>query len=662
MTTGPSKLSIFSSATGAGITVASMGAVYTVTKSFMDHISEEKPKNAGEKKSLNIHSVLSPPNQALPTVQEVDEAGSNSTSENQEAKSNVKTREKSEGLIRSLKRLFDMTEGRVVNRRLLAVIFAIILSRSISELFVYKVTSQIDQLVAFKKDHRKRSSIDKMLTYFVIAGIPSMVLQQLSHLSTNKLSSSMRQTLISHLMNRLVLSSHNINHPEPLIDQDRMDALLSDIFYVSSASVQVGIDRLRKILDILIQLGYLFKTVGFVIPSVVLSYLYVAVRLSLRQKAVREDFSKLVSNRDVSFKKLTSRVNRHRDDVSVWNGARTENDIIERSVVKLEHAREARDKFDSLTSLFSNLSIRVGGTAISFGLLANKFLVEPKRPVYQYFFSGRIMLQLANNFTSLLEDILSDSSKLESSIKRLHASLVELPSQLPPEDLIPFKVRKNNLALNDVTAISPDGPVLFQSLSFELSPGGSLLVHGPKGCGKSALLRVIAGTWPVVMGDISRPRGGVFCVPSKPYLLLEGSLRDQIAYPETAKNIDTSRLESAIAVARISHLFGDQGITRSESGSALLGESDQQKLMFARLIYHRPKYALLDDCWKSIDMEHFSSILSYLKSELNCGVIVASSSSGVNTIKSINFAFDLEILLSNGKQPPRHEIIVNRSS
>ena len=651
MTTGQSKLlqTVFSNTGRASLTVVSIGAIYTLTQSYIDSKSDPKPKQL-----IESRATTTPPNQTLPTVQEIDETGTGS--ETQETKI-VKSRNKGEGFIMSIRQLYEMVSGRLVNKRLLSAIAGIILSRSISELLIYKVTSEIDASVVF----RKRELIDRLLTVFVLIGIPSTILQQASILSVNKLGSTIRQTLISHLMNRLVLSPHNINHPEALIDQDRMDALLNDIFQVSSVGVQQGTDRLRKSIDICFQLGYLVKTVGLSIPSIVLAYLYMSVWFSVKQKSARDEFSRMVSNRDTAFKKLTARINRHRDDVSVWNGLKTEIDIIEKSCLKLETARETKDRFDFLTSLFSNISIRVGATAMGFALLGYKYITDSARPAYQYFLSGRIMLQLCNNFSSLLEDVLTDSGKFESSVKRLHASLVELPNQLPSADVVPYRIRKTNLSLNDVTAISPDGPVLFQSLSFELSPGGSLLVHGPKGCGKSALLRVIAGTWPVIMGDISRPRNGVICVPSKPYLIIEGSLREQIAYPEI-RNIDESRIDSAIAVARISHLFAENGISKSESGSAILGDSDQQKLMLARLIYHRPKYALLDDCWKNLDMEHFASILSYLKSELNCGIIVASSASNVNAVKSMNFAFDLEIVLSNGKQPPRHEIIVNRSS
>lgn len=83
---------------------------------------------------------------------------------------------------------------------------------------------------------------------------------------------------------------------------------------------------------------------------------------------------------------------------------------------------------------------------------------------------------------------------------------------------------------------TPDGRLLFDRLSFTVPYGVSMLIMGPSGSGKSSLLRIIAGLWPVDEGSIHRPnavgKGGIFFVPQRPYIP-QGSLRIQVLYPHT---------------------------------------------------------------------------------------------------------------------------------
>ena len=45
---------------------------------------------------------------------------------------------------------------------------------------------------------------------------------------------------------------------------------------------------------------------------------------------------------------------------------------------------------------------------------------------------------------------------------------------------------------NELSCIRGERPV-FRALSFELLPGGALILRGPNGSGKSSLLRILAG-------------------------------------------------------------------------------------------------------------------------------------------------------------------------
>ena len=232
---------------------------------------------------------------------------------------------------------------------------------------------------------------------------------------------------------------------------------------------------------------------------------------------------------------------------------------------------------------------------------------------------------------SLIVDNFEALSRFVAGIARLHTlSKVVMPntdgsSETPVAPVVPgvpgvppTEIRREpgpHLAADDVTLYTPQfGRMLVEDLQFSLQPGDGLLIAGASGCGKSSLLRAIAGLWRTGSGTVrSLPAEDVFFLPQKPYMQV-GSLRSQILYPSHHIDIDDKEL---LALLRDVHL-GDLaervgGLHAVHDWEKLLSMGEQQRLAFARVLIHKPRIAILDEATSALDNTNEASLYARLR-------------------------------------------------
>jgi ABC-type uncharacterized transport system fused permease/ATPase subunit len=175
-------------------------------------------------------------------------------------------------------------------------------------------------------------------------------------------------------------------------------------------------------------------------------------------------------------------------------------------------------------------------------------------------------------------------------------------------------VDNNALAMNHTGVVVGSGSAaatLVADLSFKVPPGDSVLIMGASACGKSSVHRLLAGLWTLgsdPRATVSHPsvdgRGGLFFVPQSNYAT-EGSLMEQVIYPHRASEcrVPDSELESILAQVGLPYLVGRwtlraQGIEWSE----VLSGGEAQRLGLARVLYHSPKFACMDECTSALDL------------------------------------------------------------
>jgi energy-coupling factor transporter ATP-binding protein EcfA2 len=177
------------------------------------------------------------------------------------------------------------------------------------------------------------------------------------------------------------------------------------------------------------------------------------------------------------------------------------------------------------------------------------------------------------------------------------------------------------LRFQGLSVAAPDGRVLVRRADAVIRPGERVLIQGESGTGKSTLFRAVAGAWPWGSGSIRVPeRGAAMFLPQRPYLPL-GSLADALAYPAPASAFQEAAMGAALARCGLARLVGRLDERARWDRTLSLGE--QQRLAFARVLLHRPRWVFLDEATAALDEVNQDSMMRLLREELPASAVVS---------------------------------------
>jgi len=173
----------------------------------------------------------------------------------------------------------------------------------------------------------------------------------------------------------------------------------------------------------------------------------------------------------------------------------------------------------------------------------------------------------------------------------------------------------DQLALEALTLHPPQSErVLIKELSLALKPGDALLITGDSGCGKSSLLRAIAGLWHTGSGVIQHPPlEDVFFLPQQPYLQT-GTLRSQLIYPASESSLSDDQLLEILQHVHLPQLADRVGgLSAVQDWEKLLSVGEEQRLSFARVLVHEPSIVFLDEATSALDSGNEASLYGRLR-------------------------------------------------
>lgn len=181
-------------------------------------------------------------------------------------------------------------------------------------------------------------------------------------------------------------------------------------------------------------------------------------------------------------------------------------------------------------------------------------------------------------------------------------------------------------------------------------------IVGASGCGKTTLLKLLLGFYPVIKGSISIAGHNLNEYNVKWWRKHCGVvMQDGVIFSESiARNIavgdgevDTERLEQAARIANIhDYIMGlplkyNTQIGRDGVG---LSQGQKQRILIARAVYKNPAYIFLDEATNALDAKNEKAIVENLN-EFYKGRTVIVVAHRLSTVKNA----DQIIVLDNGK-------------
>ncbi|KAH7096133.1 ABC transporter transmembrane region 2-domain-containing protein [Auriculariales sp. MPI-PUGE-AT-0066] len=395
---------------------------------------------------------------------------------------------------------------------------------------------------------------------------------------------------------------------------------------------------MKPSLDLVIFTAQLSRGLGFWGSCLMMGNYFLTASIL---RAVTPAFGRLAAieaRLEGEYRAGVGRVGRESEEIAFYDGGAREQDILTRAYMRLIKHVNSIYRIRIAYEWTEDYVIKYLWSAIGYGLISIPILFPATRGLVpkisstgerssevgdrteSYISSRRLLISLADAggrlmyaYKDLLE-LAGLTTRLYSLMSTLYA-LQPLPvfPQSPDGALklthLDVTIPVLGSAIGASVEEGREDPALIRDVNVELAPGEHLMITGPNGVGKTAIARILAGLWPIEVGNVVRPGyGQVFFVPQRAYMVV-GTLRDQIIYPHTyTQFIKAGRTDAELHdILKKVHLAylpeREGGLGTIKEWRDVLSGGEKQRMNMARVFYHKPRFAVLDEATSAVSSD-----------------------------------------------------------
>ncbi|XP_059223265.1 ATP-binding cassette sub-family D member 3 [Stomoxys calcitrans] len=529
-----------------------------------------------------------------------------------------------------------------VETGLLVLVAASLVGRSVSDIWMIQNATVVESTII----HMNKPAFKRALVKYLAALPLISVVTNILKWSLGELKLRFRTNLTHHLYNQYLTGytyykMSNLDNRIANADQ----LLTTDIDKFCESATDLYSNISKPILDIFIYVYRLSVTLGAKTPSILMIYLLVAGVFLTRLRRPTGRLTVEEQKLEGEFRYVNSRLITNSEEVAFYQGNTREKLTLLASYSKLRSHLRKFLEFRVGMGIVDNLVGKYFASIVGFYAVSIPFFT-PNHPMLSgensgkrlqaYYTYGRMLIKLAEaigrlvlagremtrlaGFTARMTElikVLNDLNKGTYERTMVNNALNQETGFGPGKGQMVFV--DNLIKFESVPLVTPNGDVLVKDLTFEVKSGTNVLVCGPNGCGKSSLFRILGELWPTWGGKVVKPqRGKLFYIPQRPYMTL-GSLRDQITYPHTRDDMRRAGktdedIMQYLDIVQLAYLEQrENGLDAIEDWIDVLSGGEKQRIAMARLFYHSPQFAILDECTSAVSVDVEGKMYSYCR-------------------------------------------------
>lgn len=233
------------------------------------------------------------------------------------------------------------------------------------------------------------------------------------------------------------------------------------------------------------------------------------------------------------------------------------------------------------------------------------------------------LMQIAQAFQQMAAalswpiDNLPRAAEWGASVERvlnLHNALMRLEQEKTTKARI--QVVRNGqagLTFDRVTIATPNGRAVLSDVNLTIEPRDRVLLTGDRDTAVK-LLKVVVELWPWGSGTVTLPHDeSVFFMPQRPYLP-SGTLRAALCYPLDDRAYATDQIITAFQKVGLEALVPSLDVV-SDNWAHEISGSDLQRLGFARMLLHRPRWIFIQQATEALDAQTEERMMDLLETD-----------------------------------------------